>query len=428
MRVRLFHCFLGLFLLFFWGELTVEGESASSRAGKKSNFQFINRKKSLRKASERKKAEIFFRKGKASSRPAVGLASSRPMASSRPAVKLASSRPMASSRPAVKLASSMPMALSRPAVKIASSRPTVVKIPKSLRYRGEGEIGWLSLVFGEGERVFLDGVFMGMGVIPYLRVPAGRHRVVAIDGKLGKRELVFEMLADRHTAVSRRGKRYLGYYRVRGERSNVLIRYYGKRWGRAPRQEVRAPGRFCWGEWRCLFLFPGEELYLGERGESLVVPSSLGLKNALSFRFGRGDGFLTLFSFPPGALFIDGELFSMAPVSRLPLRPGRHRVFIRNNFLGMAASGSVFIQSGQEVRRHFYLVPEEGGSLVVLSSRPAQIFVDGYFRGYSPLFSFPLSVGEHWVVLRLGGYSLRRRVKIVRGRVSFLNWRADGRR
>ncbi|TNE48408.1 MAG: hypothetical protein EP343_16225 [Deltaproteobacteria bacterium] len=275
------------------------------------------------------------------------------------------------------------------------------RLPK---LRGPFVSGWLSFTLSKKDDIWLDGQHLGRGVIAYLRLLPGAHRVKVIHKTYGVLEIPVQVVANRHVVVMRKGRR-VGTRRSRWERSNAFVRTYDVK-GK-PQEKVVIPGRFCIRKKVCPVLMPGDELYVQADGRYVIVSSKMATRSTQSYRKRPGDGFLTLYSYPPGALFLNKKLVAMAPVAKLPVRPGKYKMRVKNGYLNMEWSGWLVVKEGKEVRKvvlttpsHKVGAPGVSANIVVRSKQPARIFVDGLYRGWTPARVLPSTPGKHVVTLQ----------------------------
>lgn len=282
--------------------------------------------------------------------------------------------------------------------------------------------GWLSFTLGPQERIWLDGHLVGQGIVPYLRLQQGQHSVKILHPTLGTQTLNIQVRANRHTILWRSKKR-LGLRLSPWEQSNVSIRQY-RTTGKVSEQ-IRTPGVFCIRPRVCPLLTPGDRLYMQSDGKHLIVSPTQAVKHAQSYRAKPGDGFLTLYSYPPGALYLNQRMVAMAPVAQLPLRPGKYNIAVKNGFLQMEWDGRVEIKTGQEVRKVIYTTLIRGSNLVVFSKTPARIYLNGLYKGWTPAHVLPLPTGKEHHTLRLDrpdGSSKTYTLEIHPGQLEMVTW------
>lgn len=234
---------------------------------------------------------------------------------------------------------------------------------------------------------------------------AGIHRVRIEHKQYPTSTFHLNVKADRHLSLGRQKNKKLGIYFVRGEQSQVRIVSYPA----SPKQgKLRflslSPGRYCVGAKAasCFFLTPGEQLYIQAKGSTYLLPSRKAKTNARSYAKRPGFGLLTLYSYPPGALFLNNKLLTMTPVAQLPVPPGTYKVWIRNGYLQMEHRFSLQIKAGQELRKVVYLRPYSpaGANLLLTSKEPVEVFVDGLYKGWTPARVIPIAAGQHKVTFR----------------------------
>lgn len=283
--------------------------------------------------------------------------------------------------------------------------------------------GWLSIALTQKERIWIDGHWAGTAPLTYMRVGAGKHTIRIRHKEKGVRQFNLLVPGNRHSSIGRQKNQKLGFYYVRGSESEVSIRIYPKTGGAQRIQ--RSPGPFCTqkgSKKRCVFLTPGEQYYVQADQSTLIVPSKRARLATRPFPSRSNMGKLTLYSYPPGALFVRLRLYALTPVSRLPLEPGSYAIRIHNGFLHLGYRGTVTIQAGRTTRKVVYLQPKKGGSLAITSTQPAQIFIQGLYRGWTPARVLPLKTGTYTIRLRyVGGHTKRFTVQIQKGKHSTLH-------
>ncbi|MCB9640074.1 MAG: hypothetical protein H6728_04655 [Myxococcales bacterium] len=248
---------------------------------------------------------------------------------------------------------------------------------------------------------WIDGLYVGRFPVTYLRIAAGPHTIeVAERAKPNEKPKLLKRIpviipAGQHLVMGeRRGK--FGFRFQRDEEHRVFLRSYRK--GQRPEQRVLSPGPFCPPKGKCLFVAPGETLYLTEGKLSLVQPPVAAEKAVRPFNRGKTDGFLTLYSFPPGILLLNGRVYAMTPVAKLPVSPGRYNALVINGYVKQRWTQEITIRSGAHTRKVAFLAPMGGGALRLLSSKPARVFVHGLYRGWTPYF-VGLPSGKHEISL-----------------------------
>ncbi|HAA53943.1 MAG TPA: hypothetical protein DCE42_04275 [Myxococcales bacterium] len=257
--------------------------------------------------------------------------------------------------------------------------------------------------------IWLDGLLIGKAPVAYLRIDVGLHELqLGSNGKKSKR-FRFRVRPGYHTTIATRGAS-LGVRILRHEEVDVTIRSTR---GAKAKESIRAAGRYCISSKRCLFMLPGEELYIRHDGRYIKRPSRRSLKNARNYRATALTGNLSITSFPPGVLFLNGRPYAPTPLTRLPLSPGRYKATIKNTYMGIMWRGVVTIRSGKTTKQIAFLHPFGGGSLQIQSRRPVQIFLNGLYRGWSPALTLPLPVGYHKLELRYpNGKRVQQKVRV----------------
>jgi hypothetical protein len=262
--------------------------------------------------------------------------------------------------------------------------------------------GWLSFALSPQARVWLDGFPLGPAPISYIRLAEGKHHIRITHPRYKTKSFVMTIPNRLHTSLGRQKNKKLGFYRVRGDSSEAKVILYPKT-GRTPRHFFRSPGRYCppgQPASSCVFLTPGEQLYVQADGRTEIIHSARARLSTRPFQQKRGNSQLTLYSYPPGALFLNRKLYALTPVARLPLKAGTYNVWIRNGYLNMDYHGTITLKAGHTKRAVVYLVPRNGGSASITSRTPAQITINGLYRGWTPARVLPLKVGTYNVVLR----------------------------
>lgn len=271
----------------------------------------------------------------------------------------------------------------------------VSKLPRSLHrvsltpQRTPEEMSVFSFALPSRYEGWIDGLYVGRFPVTYLRIAAGPHTIEVVErtkpNEKPKAPQRFPVVipAGQHLVMGdRRGK--FGFRFQRDEEHRVFLRSYRK--GQRPEQRVLSPGPFCPPKGKCLFVAPGETLYLRGDKLSLVQPPVIAEKAVRPFGRGKEDGFLTLYSFPPGILLLNGRVYAMTPMAKLPLYPGRYQAMVINGYVKQRWTQEITIQKGVHTRKIAFLAPMGGGALRLLSSKPARIFVDGLYRGWTPYF------------------------------------------
>ncbi len=169
---------------------------------------------------------------------------------------------------------------------------------------------------------------------------------------------------------------------------------------------------------------PGDHLYIQPDGRSIIVSPQGAIRSAQSYRPKPGHGFLTFYSYPPGALYLNKRMFAMTPVARLPLKPGKYKAWVRNGYLNMEWRGWIVIKEGEEVRKIAMTTPPKGANLVIVSKKPARIYVNGKFRGWTPAHVLPVSPGTYKVELqRIHGKRRKQTVEVMPGQLEIIRWK-----
>ena len=285
--------------------------------------------------------------------------------------------------------------------------------------------GWgrLSVDLPPSYSVTVDGRKLGRGRLAYLRMGTGNIKVRVTNLKNGKvTPMTLPVYPRKHTVIAtKRG--LLGVRFVRGEEHEASIRIYQK--GRPVRQMSQAAGKYCWRRNQCWNLFPGDRLYLRPGGRSVIVPTRKAQLAVRPYRANKGDGFLTLHSYPPGVLQLAGKVYSTTPVARLPLKPGTYKAMVLNGFLQAEWSGTLTIKGGKTLRRPVYLQKKGGGGALLLKTTPAvEFWIDGRYRGWTTNYTLPLKAGKHLVTFLLpSGKRYQRTLILPKGRTVFWNMR-----
>jgi len=120
------------------------------------------------------------------------------------------------------------------------------------------------------------------------------------------------------------------------------------------------------------------------------------------------NGSIAITSIPSGAeVFIDGQLRGIAPAIFPEVLPGNHPVTLSSRGYD-DWSHIVSVGSGRmsAVNAELIAAKETSGSLAVITDPPgAEIFMDGDFKGVSPVTLTGLSTGTHTVLLTLQDYA-----------------------
>ena len=296
-----------------------------------------------------------------------------------------------------------------------SSKVTVRPVPKRW--------GRLSVDLPPSYSVTVDGRKTGRGRLAYLRMGTGNVKVLVKHLKSGKlTPMTLPIYPRKHTVIAtKRG--LLGLRFVRGEEHEVSVRLYQR--GRTVRQMSQPAGKYCWRRNQCWNLFPGDRLYLRPGGRSLIVPTRKAQLAVRPYRARKGDGFLTLHSFPPGVLLLGGKVYSTTPVARLPLKPGTYKAMVLNGFLQAEWSGTLTIKAGKILRRPVYLQKKGGGGALLLKTTPpVEFWIDGRYRGWTPNYTLPLKAGKHLLTFLLpSGKRYQRTLLLPKGRTVYWNMR-----
>lgn len=262
-------------------------------------------------------------------------------------------------------------------------------------------MGVFSFALPQRYEGWIDGLSVGRLPVTYLRIAAGSHVIeVAPVRKAGEAQTArarfpITLTAGQHLVIGDRRNQF-GFRFQRDEEHRVFLRIYQK--GKPPIQQTRAPGPYCPPQSPCLFLAPGEHLYLRDNAPPLLHPPTVAERSVRPFGAQRGDGFLTLHSFPPGVLLLNGRVYAPTPVARLPLRPGRYQAMILNGYVGMRWQKEIVILPFKETREIAILAPAQGGALRILATPPARLFVGDLYRGWTPYFG-GFSSGMHTISL-----------------------------
>jgi hypothetical protein len=120
------------------------------------------------------------------------------------------------------------------------------------------------------------------------------------------------------------------------------------------------------------------------------------------------NGSIAITSMPSGAeVFIDGQLIGIAPAVFPEILPGNHQVTLSSKGYD-DWSHIVSVGSGRmsAINAELVAAKEITGSLAVITDPPgAEIFVDGDFKGVSPVTIPGLSAGTHTILLTLKEYA-----------------------
>ncbi|NQT87034.1 PEGA domain-containing protein [bacterium] len=125
-----------------------------------------------------------------------------------------------------------------------------------------------------------------------------------------------------------------------------------------------------------------------------LFPSGGSSKGLLGMLAGKGT--ISIESDPPGAtVFIDNEMEGVTPLTDVKLSTGKHDLRLeRKDYLDHAAS--IVVASGKGEPLHIALRPEAMTS-VLITSKPegAAVFIEGEYRGKTPLEIRDLAPGPH---------------------------------
>lgn len=248
---------------------------------------------------------------------------------------------------------------------------------------------------------WIDGLSVGRLPVTYLRIAAGAHVIEVAKlrptgaSKTPRARFSVVLPAGQHLVIGDRRGRF-GFRFQRDEDHRVFLRIYQR--GKPPTEQIRAPGPYCPPNHPCLFLASGERLYLRDDATPLLQSPTIAQKAVRPFAAQKGDGFLTLHSFPPGILLLDGRVYAPTPVARLPLRPGRYQASIRNGYIGMFWQKEIVILPTKETREIGVLAPPHGGALRLFATPPARLFVGDHYRGWTPYLG-GFSSGIHSISL-----------------------------
>lgn len=316
-----------------------------------------------------------------------------------------------------KNASSKP--LSQPTSRLAGS-----SLPSKLgkKYSMPEGFGLFSIALTEKEKVWLDGEALGVAPFSSLRMATGQHKMVIRHSTYGIETTHFNIRENHHMIAFRRRRRAKTFFRSsRVGYDHVFVRHYpGK--GQKLSEKRLLPGPYCYKASKCFFLAPGDHLYLRAGLPPVLLPSEEASRNAKAYPPSKKDGFLSIFAFPTGVLFLDGRAHALVPIANLPIKPGKHQIKVLNNFLGREWTGSLEIKAGQRIRKVVVLSPKNGGSLQIITKKPARIYVNGLFRGWTPNLSIPVFKRENQVTLRSPGMpELRKKVSVQKASVLLLN-------
>ena len=282
-----------------------------------------------------------------------------------------------------------------PSSKSSSSKPTSRSLKKVLllkHFIAPKKVGLLSIALIEKEQVWLDGHYLGVAPISYLRLGIGFHKVKIIHPRYGTNELKVKVFFDRHITLIRRRKR-LGMRFLRGERAYAHLRRYSRSKGAT--EKLILSGEYCLDKSHCFTLIAGESLYIRSNGEILLEPPLKARLSVRSFRPKVGDGYLNLASFPMGILYVNGKVYAPTPLYRLPLPAGKYHITVRNKFMGISWSSFITIKMGKAQRIRVFLAPKNGATLQIYTKGFAKVFIDDLYKGLSPILILPLTTTNH---------------------------------
>jgi len=120
------------------------------------------------------------------------------------------------------------------------------------------------------------------------------------------------------------------------------------------------------------------------------------------------NGSIAITSIPSGAeVYIDGQLTGIAPAVFPEILPGNHRVTLSakgyDDWSRIVSVGSGRMSA---INTELVATQEITGSLALITDPPAaDIFIDGDFKGVSPVTITGLSAGTHTVLLTLNEYA-----------------------
>jgi hypothetical protein len=133
-------------------------------------------------------------------------------------------------------------------------------------------------------------------------------------------------------------------------------------------------------------------------------------------------GSLTLNTVPPGLdVSVAGKLAGVTPLT-LSLPPGDHRVLVAGAG-GQQREVAVTLKAGETVVQHLEMavvpaaapLPTTGSLRIQTEPQRQAVMVDGIDRGISPVTVTSLAAGDHLVVIRGGGGTIRRNVTVEPG-------------
>jgi len=145
-----------------------------------------------------------------------------------------------------------------------------------------------------------------------------------------------------------------------------------------------------------LFLLLAGGIVAGAALVQRLFPSGGKTSGILSVLSGKGT--IDIQSTPAGAtVLIDGELQGVTPLSGVELTTGKHDLrLVRKGYLDHDASITVASSDGKPVR---VVLRPEAAATVLITSKPegAAVFVEGEYRGKTPLTLHDLVPGAHSV-------------------------------
>jgi hypothetical protein len=109
-------------------------------------------------------------------------------------------------------------------------------------------------------------------------------------------------------------------------------------------------------------------------------------------------GQLLVIAEPWASVTVDGVEKGETPLPEIRLPAGRHEIVLSNpSFVGVIRD-QVPIVGGETIQRKYSF--EDSGSLRILVTPWADVFVDGRFAGQTPLAALRVPTGKHTIVLR----------------------------
>jgi PKD repeat protein len=145
-----------------------------------------------------------------------------------------------------------------------------------------------------------------------------------------------------------------------------------------------------------------------EAATPLTIAAELSRRSPQPTTQPPSNGSIAITSIPSGAeVYIDGLPSGIAPTIFPEILPGNHRVTLSAkgyddwSYIVSVGSGRM-----SAVNAELVAATETSGSLAVISNPPgAEIFIDGDFKGVSPVTITGLSPGTHRILLTLEEYS-----------------------